>query len=269
MSLGWQGESAILPSRAKKIEVDNKSMIGLKALVAEQEQRLSRRADSDKPNAHKSYEKGKRFTSFLKSNSGDEKRLKREVSEKDLQQSDYAYSILEAKSKLYEQLQKGAAVGDPRVMEIVKGDSCLVNFSSKCETYNAASSQSSRNQEISDDNFSDVEDEFGRNRRVHRNSEEYSRAVFVRNEKLLKLEAGTLEGESSLYRDVRNRGSWNWGKGDIETKVASAFQEDYRSKTLFSEAIGYEVKYTLYPAFYLSPSTVLEHLKKEINLYLC
>ena len=41
MSLGWQSESALLPSKATPINVDSKSMMSMKALVYKIEQKLS------------------------------------------------------------------------------------------------------------------------------------------------------------------------------------------------------------------------------------
>jgi hypothetical protein len=41
MSLGWQSESALLPSKAKPINVDGKSMLSLKAIVYDTERQLS------------------------------------------------------------------------------------------------------------------------------------------------------------------------------------------------------------------------------------
>ena len=41
MSLGWQSESALLPSKATPINVDSKSMLSMKALVYKIEQKLS------------------------------------------------------------------------------------------------------------------------------------------------------------------------------------------------------------------------------------
>lgn len=48
MSLGWQTESALLPSKAKPIHVDSKSLIQLKSLVSQQEKlRQEDREDED------------------------------------------------------------------------------------------------------------------------------------------------------------------------------------------------------------------------------
>lgn len=44
MSLGWQSESALLPSKATPINVDSKSMMGMKALVYKLEHNLSAKA---------------------------------------------------------------------------------------------------------------------------------------------------------------------------------------------------------------------------------
>ena len=44
MSLGWQSESALLPSKATPINVDSKSMMSMKALVYNIEKKLSNKA---------------------------------------------------------------------------------------------------------------------------------------------------------------------------------------------------------------------------------
>lgn len=51
MSLGWQTESALLPSKAKPIQVDNKSMVGLKSILLQKEQERALRLSHD-PDGH-------------------------------------------------------------------------------------------------------------------------------------------------------------------------------------------------------------------------
>lgn len=78
MSLGWQSESAILPSKAKPINVDSKSMIGLKALVYSEEQRVSNKSKDNIGTASSSssgHRKGKKADIFEKQNKGVDERM--------------------------------------------------------------------------------------------------------------------------------------------------------------------------------------------------
>mmetsp|Transcript_67459 Transcript_67459/g.152663 ORF Transcript_67459/g.152663 Transcript_67459/m.152663 type:complete len:110 (+) Transcript_67459:70-399(+) len=49
MSLGWNTESALLPSKAKKIDVDSSSMLDLKAIVSEREELMRQRQAEKHP----------------------------------------------------------------------------------------------------------------------------------------------------------------------------------------------------------------------------
>jgi hypothetical protein len=86
MSLGWQTESALLPSKAKPIHVDSKSMVGLKSIVFNEEERL--RSKDIRDDVHGGFKsrrgerkEGKRKYVFEKSNSGVDDRNRRDKSE--------------------------------------------------------------------------------------------------------------------------------------------------------------------------------------------
>jgi hypothetical protein len=106
MSLGWQTESALLPSKAKAINVDSKSLFSLKAVIYETEQRKTSMI-KDKP----------------------KRSLQRKFSDKANEEEEEpkdpfvnkAEKALEAKSKLYEEILSGR----------VEGEASLVDFSSK------------------------------------------------------------------------------------------------------------------------------------------
>ena len=86
MSLGWQTESALLPSKAKPIHVDSKSMVGLKSIVFDEEERLRSKFIRDEAHGgfkshHGERKDGKRKDVFEKINSGVNDRSRRDKPE--------------------------------------------------------------------------------------------------------------------------------------------------------------------------------------------
>lgn len=107
MSLGWQCESALLPSKSKPINVDGKSMVGLKALLYNEEQnktgtgssqRIQRkskpldssRSASDRPAAKDSEHGASTGSTHDKETA--------------------AYRALQAKAKLYDEINNGKSL---------------------------------------------------------------------------------------------------------------------------------------------------------------
>lgn len=102
MSLGWQTESALLPSKAKPIHVDSKSLLQLKSLISQQEQ-LRKEDDST----------GKRRRTFKQKSSKDlidlEKSSKNTSNLSNSSTEELALDVkvqksLEAKAKLYDEM---------------------------------------------------------------------------------------------------------------------------------------------------------------------
>jgi hypothetical protein len=114
MSLGWQTESALLPSRAKRIQVADKSMVGLRSVVLQQEQQRDLRRSTDASLAKQRQLRG--FSAKLmdtadraQSQPDDDKKRKRNDSDDDVdggdRRAEKARRALEAKAKLYDALR--------------------------------------------------------------------------------------------------------------------------------------------------------------------
>lgn len=115
MSLGWQTESAILPSKAKPIAVDQKSLLPLKALILQQEQQRKNEKGTAKKIQrvpfHKKQQEETKGSSSRSKDGIDEGVIKR------------AQKALEAKAKLYEELSSKGGGGE--------GEASLVDFNRK------------------------------------------------------------------------------------------------------------------------------------------
>lgn len=104
MSLGWQCESALLPSKSKPINVDAKSIVGLKALLYNEEQNKATNGSFNRQ-----HRKAKRPD--VNNNSAGKLALPpaaENISETDKEA--HAYRSLQAKAKLYEEIANGKSV---------------------------------------------------------------------------------------------------------------------------------------------------------------
>lgn len=99
MSYGWNTESALLPSTAKKIEVDSSSMAALKAIVYERE--------DQKSNASHTARGQQKTDVFSKSNSGVKSRAKRDVDTDEKVKAAASLEHLAKKAALYDELKSG------------------------------------------------------------------------------------------------------------------------------------------------------------------
>lgn len=116
MSLGWSCESAILPRKARPIEVDSSSFERLKNLVSAKEQNVTKNSNSFS-DLRKEKVASKKQRDKMKDELGGKKSVRAEKDEKDAQ----AARALAAKAKLYEDIMNGK----------VNGKSALVNFEEK------------------------------------------------------------------------------------------------------------------------------------------
>jgi hypothetical protein len=119
MSLGWQSESALLPSKATPINVDSKSMMGMKALVYKLEHNLSAKAAGRegatydrKVSRHSGSHQDRKLSKddFSRHSKGDAKtRTKAEKAPRDESDeiSDKVAASLRAKAALYDQIISG------------------------------------------------------------------------------------------------------------------------------------------------------------------
>ena len=215
MSLGWQSESALLPSKAKPIHVDGRSMLSLKALVYDAEQKLSSTTNSlhhkrkHKINNHQDDERitnkrclkdDRTSTKFVNKNSVKTDKNNIDDREKKVEAS------LRAKAELYDQLVGNSNKTSDSSLKSITATSgkgpFLVNFNEKKEKECNISSSNSysdhhRNMNKADENdesitrdhhefhsdgnsvdtagFLDILDEFGRTKRVHNKSDEYQK----------------------------------------------------------------------------------------------
>lgn len=118
MSLGWQCESALLPSNSKPINVDGKSLVGLKALLYDEQQRTKIKDGDD---GHRRLKSG----SFTRKDVKDKiQHTNKDVPKKRSPNSEVEPDVLAAltaKTKLYEEISQGK----------VQLQSELINFEDK------------------------------------------------------------------------------------------------------------------------------------------
>ncbi|GMF09348.1 unnamed protein product [Phytophthora lilii] len=197
MSLGFLTESALVPSKAKEIKVDAKSLVDLKAVVFKKDQERKRRLqealtaenEEDAREGHGALRLGKyahlRGGSKRRKRSGedrvgkcsqnsgvevrsrrDEEAKQREAPDED---DDEAWrkksaEMLRKKAKLYEEMANGGR-------DQLKGE-CLVNFEAK--KYMASTGDAEERTMV------EITDEFGRTRSVATDSKEY--AAFLQSQ---------------------------------------------------------------------------------------
>ncbi|KAL3674710.1 hypothetical protein V7S43_000648 [Phytophthora oleae] len=191
MSLGFLTESALVPSKAKEIKVDAKSLVDLKAVVFQKDQERKRRLkealtaenDEEAPGDHRGLRLGK-YAHLRRGNKrhkrseedhigqnhrnrGVEVRNRRDEDAKAREVPDEAddeawakksAEMLRKKAKLYEEMANGGK-------DHLKGE-YLVNFDAKKVLETAANAREGTKV--------DIMDEFGRTRRIATDSEEYT-----------------------------------------------------------------------------------------------
>ncbi|CAM9395021.1 unnamed protein product, partial [Discosporangium mesarthrocarpum] len=228
MSLGFLTESALLPSQSKSIRVDGRSLVDLKAVVYEKEQRVKSqgggaesgaeglRSLRGKRSAAAAAEaaEGARKDVFARSNRGvgdrskkdDEEHMtsgrKRKVMEK----------TMSAKARLYEKLAKGEASGSDA--------GCMVDFDRKSGADLALLEKGSRTTGEDDDgNSSEVEitDEFGRDRTVRRGERKHQEWL-----KAKKLEASRVAAQEAYDERYSHRGNLGAGAAGAEPRAVDA-----------------------------------------------
>ncbi|KAF0689443.1 Aste57867_19115 [Aphanomyces stellatus] len=133
MSLGFLTESALVPSKAKAIKVDSKSLVDLQAIIYKKEQ--ERRKGAEEGRSETTSLRGKRGAhraakASEKSNPGIEKRKMRDAEDDSLGDDERAKKkrsrdILIEKAKLYDELARG-----DKVLQSSDGDA-LINFAEK------------------------------------------------------------------------------------------------------------------------------------------
>jgi hypothetical protein len=176
MSLGFLTESALVPSKAKPIKVDSKSLVDLKAIVFRKEQ--ERRNQEDGKNLRykrgvrvrheKASKKGRKYDDD--SNAGIEKRRQRDEDEDALLGEDErskkkrSRQILIEKAKLYDQLARGERVLGPN-------DHTLIDFKQK--EFHKDHDFSEASKAAHGSVLVEIIDEFGRSKQVSRDGDEH------------------------------------------------------------------------------------------------
>ncbi|TMW55852.1 hypothetical protein Poli38472_008500 [Pythium oligandrum] len=199
MSLGFLTESALLPSKAKEIKVDSKSLLDLKAVVYKKEQERRERQRRLKEALHQEEEEapGRGKYARLKAkkrkgsdedrlggtaNRGVDKRRKRDESEKELDVDDDAddaalqrksREMLEKKARLYEAMMQGKTMEDREGngMSAAAMAESLVDFDEKKRSGMAMKESALWSRSKND--MVEIADEFGRSRLVEKGSKEY------------------------------------------------------------------------------------------------
>eukprot|EP01039_Chlorochromonas_danica_P008708 gene8708-9594_t len=122
MSLGWQTESALLPSKAKPIKVGDRSLLSLKAIVFEKEQQRHTQGAQDGETRLKAIRKAAVASKEKESHTSSTKSTKsREVTDEEALREQRAAAALAAKAQLYEDILAGK----------VQGEASLIDFGSK------------------------------------------------------------------------------------------------------------------------------------------
>ncbi|DBA01345.1 TPA: hypothetical protein N0F65_001584 [Lagenidium giganteum] len=195
MSLGFLTESALLPSKAKPIKVDSKSVLDLKAIVFRKEQerevrnqKLQRAVDDDecddggrlgKYARLRGSKRRKTCKDDDRENAGVEKRRQKDLAERELSvENDDDDAALQKKSR--EMLRRKAQLYEDMLHGRVQSQSaqvseCLVDFTQKDLPERSESVNRSGIVRENADHSSivDIVDEFGRTRRVQRGSVEH------------------------------------------------------------------------------------------------
>lgn len=249
MSLGWQTESALLPSNSKKIDIDGKSIIGLKAIVYEKERSLHN-SDPQFGNrckgraALKDSSQGRKDV-FSAKNKGISDRIKSDASSTDSTTTvkSKVQASLKVKSELYNKLQSGL-YGDSSN----ENSHFLVDFKSK-ETRPISQNEISKNILVSNNEpKEEIIDSFGRTRMVDKRSLEYKEYEITNDAKRFKHEL-----QSRIDNEKKRRGisttqnqcqsssssssldhTWSWSNGNdrndagdwIETSLRDRCYED-------------------------------------------
>lgn len=179
MSLGFLTESALLPSKAKRIEVDGKSLLDLKAVVFEKEQQQAAAA----PSISLRHKRGRHAAAsvtaassrgvFSRPNKGvAERQAADERARLAQNKKKQSAAALEKKAKLYDQLKSGA-IADP------DKHGFLVAFSGKAPEDDGGGGGGGGEEATQDlastsDGEVEIEDEFGRARVVTKRSREFA-----------------------------------------------------------------------------------------------
>lgn len=219
MSLGWQTESALLPNKSKPINISGSSLLSLKAIVSQHENKLSKNQSSSDA---KYISKKKRPVDdpLGGSNKGVEKRQQKDDIFQQSKDNKYSNILVEnklkAKARIYDDISKG-------LIPISKTDSILVNFEEK----QPLSSNTVIKQLCIDENADLVEivDQFGRTRKVSKKSRDYADYMISDCAKEFRAQQNKNVTDDTLHDDFIDNSEWRWSKG-FERSDAGDWIED-------------------------------------------
>mmetsp|Transcript_696 Transcript_696/g.1006 ORF Transcript_696/g.1006 Transcript_696/m.1006 type:complete len:301 (+) Transcript_696:42-944(+) len=242
MSHGFLTESALLPSKSKKIKVDGNSLLGLKALVYEKEQKILAEKSADKSyktdiralrgkhdfQIKEEIEHQTRKDVFSRENRGVSKRNstdQKALSIKDLkrrEREEKCKKSLIAKAKVYEKIAKGE-------LQNPDGSGLLVNFAEKTqEEIERLNSKEEAGLDSSEE--VEIEDEFGRNRVVKKSSKLYKEYLDKK-----KSDSSPIRGK---YGVRYGSDPWSWDDGKTnryKNSEEDSFEGRSHMKTLFED----------------------------------
>lgn len=138
MSLGWQSESALLPSKATPINVDSKSMMSMKALVYNIEQKLSSKVNNQEEGGYRrKISKNHMDKSNLKASSKPGSIKEKSSSQFD-EREEKVTASLKAKAAVYDQIVGNKEKEDAlQNMSATSGSGpFLINFDEKRKSRN-------------------------------------------------------------------------------------------------------------------------------------
>lgn len=211
MSLGFLTESALVPSKAKPIRVDSKSLFDLKAVVFQKEQERQQRhrehqdqdqhdSSSGRPAGKYAHLKGRKRAGdqpnerdgrvFKDRNRGVEKRMRRDQDAQEDRLPDQdderawhkrSAEALKRKAKLYDAMMAGQRPGGDGESSVLAAE-CLVDFDAKRERSFEAVDQ----QELVE-----ITDEFGRSRSVVSGGPEHT--AYLQQQRQQEAPAATME----------------------------------------------------------------------------
>ncbi|CEG37957.1 uncharacterized protein PHALS_06002 [Plasmopara halstedii] len=271
MSLGFLTESALVPSKAKEIKIDAKSLLDLKAVVYQKDQERKRRLEEALTDEDDSATLNSNGASRLKRyahlrggnkhprrsdkdrmgsgcrNKGVDSRSRRDeeakAREAPSEDDDQAWSkrsaeMLRKKAQLYEEMANGGGHAQ------LRGE-CLVNFEAKKNMTMAVTLEKETTVEI--------EDEFGRLRKVAIDSPDYN----TLQQRLT---------EDLTGRDYEEMASANWDKGG-GSFVVSPWEKRLKSveKDHLKE-VHEQASYAQNQAHFSSSDTMAKKTRKQMRL---
>lgn len=226
MSLGFLTESALVPSKAKAIQVDSKSIVDLKALVfrkekerQERKQHFGTNSDTRKRFKTTNWKLRKEAQSHAKIRKGNhdtkgnrnikDRQLRDEAIESEERMKDdvkvweeKSRCILERKARLYDAMSRGHRATSEQDQVLLS--ECLVDFKSKSKTLNEDDMSGAMELALNDE-YVTILDEFGRSRKLKKESKEYLEYVEATKKSKNDMKASDVDHSSFVVSQWERR----------------------------------------------------------------